>query len=190
MVMMSKKSLHLRASARILIVDDASYVQQILTSILAQNGFPHIACASNGIEALSACENFKPHLIIMDLMMPEMDGFECCKRLRETYNHAELPIIVQTSATDSTARLRAFKAGASDFLSKPVQEEELLLRCDIHLEHRDLYFRLHHLRARIMDETAEFSRMMETINPAALPPQTLEALKEHHHVLSDIITSS
>ncbi|WP_374515491.1 putative bifunctional diguanylate cyclase/phosphodiesterase [Niveibacterium sp.] len=131
------------ASARVLVVDDDLTTRSIAMAALKDAGFePFEAC--DGVEALERFTELQPELILLDLMMPRLDGFETARRLRRTPGGERVPVIVMTGLEDSGAIEQAYQAGATDFISKPINW--MLLR------HRILYV----LRsARAMDELAK-----------------------------------
>jgi signal transduction histidine kinase/DNA-binding LytR/AlgR family response regulator len=114
-------------SHTVLVVDDESLNLQIVCSQLMQQNI-QIMNASSGLEALERVKSQKPDLVLLDIMMPEMDGFEVCKKLRETYSLSELPIIFLTAKNQIEDTLKGFQAGGNDYLTKPFSREELLAR--------------------------------------------------------------
>lgn len=114
-------------NSKILIVDDDPLGIDTLKSILDKQGYS-ITSANNGAAALKKADEVLPDLILLDIMMPGMDGFEVCQRIRATPKLAEVPIIILTALDDRSSRLLGIESGADDFLSKPVDREELRLR--------------------------------------------------------------
>ena len=114
-------------SSKILIVDDDPLGLTTLESTLNGQGYD-ITSAANGLIALKKADELMPDLILLDVMMPFMDGFEVCRRIRATPKLAEVPIIILTALDDRDSRLLGIEAGADDFLSKPVDRQELRLR--------------------------------------------------------------
>lgn len=114
-------------SSTILIVDDQLSVRNILQALLAKQGY-NLAFANNGQEALSQAAELTPDLILLDVMMPDMDGFEVCERLRADPHLAEVPIMMITALDDPKSRLRGLQMGADDFVTKPFNGIELLAR--------------------------------------------------------------
>lgn len=111
----------------VLIVDDQPSVQEVLKALLKDEGF-NLAFASNGEEGLAKATELSPDLILLDVMMPGMDGFEVCQRLRTDLNLTETLIILVTSLDDLAARLRGLEVGADDFVTKPFNVAELKAR--------------------------------------------------------------
>jgi PAS domain S-box-containing protein len=111
----------------ILIVDDQLSAREVLRELLAEQGH-NLAFAGNGEEAWTKAAELMPDLILLDVMMPGMDGFEVCSRLRADPQLAEVPIIMITALDDHDARLQGIEAGADDFISKPFDLMELEAR--------------------------------------------------------------
>lgn len=113
--------------SRILIVDDQALMRDHMQRLLGREGY-ELAQAVNGLDALEKVEAFSPDLILLDVRMPEMDGFEVCRRLRDKPNTADIPIIMVTAYDDRDARLQGLEAGADDFIPKPYDSLELRAR--------------------------------------------------------------
>ncbi len=111
----------------ILVVDDEPHIRKILKFLLEQNDF-QVITAANGEEALAAARGNLPELVLLDLMMPKMDGFEVCRRLRSDYRTSQIPIIIVTAKGEVTERVRGLKGGANDYLTKPYDHNELIAR--------------------------------------------------------------
>ncbi len=111
----------------ILIVDDQLRTRELLRELLTGQGYT-LALASNGEEALAQALELTPDVILLDVMMPGMDGFEVCQRLRSEPLLAEVPVIMVTALDDRDSRIRGIQAGADDFVSKPFDQLELLAR--------------------------------------------------------------
>ena len=111
----------------ILIVDDSDATRETLLSILDGQGYTLIT-ADNGSTAIKQADDIRPDLILLDIMMPGMDGFEVCRRIRSMPQIAEVPIIILTALDDPGSLVQGIEAGADDFLSKPVNRHELRAR--------------------------------------------------------------
>src|SRR5688572_4083860 len=111
----------------ILIVDDDTAGQITLESILDGQGY-HLEFAENGALALEKIERLFPDIILLDVMMPGMDGFEVCRRIRATPSIAEIPVIMLTALDDKKSLMSGLEAGADDYLTKPYDRYELLAR--------------------------------------------------------------
>lgn len=114
-------------SGTVLIVDDEPEALQLLNRVLGVENY-NLVFATTGAEALSLAKAIHPDVILLDVMLPHTDGFEICQRLRVDPIMAEVPIILITALDDSEARLRGFRAGADEFISKPFSIEELQAR--------------------------------------------------------------
>ena len=117
------------AEYKILVVDDVQSNVLLLKALLGRERFG-IVCAMSGTEALEKVKSEHPDLILLDVMMPDMDGFEVAGRLKVDPEHAEIPIIFLTALNDSASVVRGFQLGANDFISKPFRREELLIRVE------------------------------------------------------------
>jgi signal transduction histidine kinase len=111
----------------VLIVDDDATARETLVAMLEGENY-ELHLAKDGMQALRMLEQLRPDLILLDIMMPGMDGFEVCRRIRATPPLAEVPIIVLTALDDRDSLLKAIEAGADDFLSKPADRREIVAR--------------------------------------------------------------
>ena len=116
----------------ILIVDDDQVILQLIEKILSDSGYS-VATADNGRNALLALNRAKPDLILLDVMMPEMNGYEVCSRLQENQETAYIPVIFVTALGDEQNKAKAFSAGGADYLVKPVSRDTLLKTVAKHL---------------------------------------------------------
>jgi DNA-binding response OmpR family regulator len=121
----------------LLIVDDNPENLRVLSALLADSGCD-ILVATDGEMALEQAKYVHPELILLDVLMPEMDGFEVCQRLRSDPSTAEIPVIFMTALTDTLDKVRGFSLGAVDYITKPFQAEEVLARIRVHLRLFDL----------------------------------------------------
>lgn len=112
---------------KVLVVDDEEHIRRILKFQLEKNGY-QVITAENGEEALKSVRRSMPDLILLDLMMPKIDGFEVCKQLRSDFQTSQIPIIMLTAKSDLPDKIKGLQGGANDYLVKPYSNEELLLR--------------------------------------------------------------
>ncbi|MEC4986266.1 MAG: ATP-binding protein, partial [Oscillatoria sp. PMC 1076.18] len=146
---------------KILIVDDEPVNLQVLLNHLSLANYS-VTEANNGEEALALIENgFKPNLILLDVMMPRMTGYEVTEKLRQRFSASELPILLLTAKSQTQDLLTGFEVGANDYLTKPISKDELLTRIKTHLK-------LSHLRdenIRLNAELAITQRLQEMLLP-------------------------
>lgn len=123
--------------ATILIVDDNTTNLNVLLDYLHDVGYK-VLIAPNGEQALQQVTHVRPDLILLDVMMPGIDGFETCQRLKEGENTKEIPVIFMTALSDTVDKIRGFSVGGVDYITKPFQHEEVLARVNAHLTIRNL----------------------------------------------------
>ncbi len=114
-------------TARILVVDDIAGNQRLLEAKLMAEYY-EVALAGSGPEALDRARGWMPDIVLLDVMMPGMDGYEVCRRLKADPRTAHIPVVMVTALTDPAERVRGLEAGADDFLSKPVHDATLFAR--------------------------------------------------------------
>src|SRR5665647_1817769 len=130
---MNEENLMSEDIGNILIVDDVAANLKILGFILKKEGYK-VRPVPNGILALQAAEKEKPDLILLDVMMPDMDGFEVCRRLKDDQKLADVPVIFISALNDTNDIVNALKAGGVDFITKPFKAEEAIARVKTHLK--------------------------------------------------------
>jgi class 3 adenylate cyclase len=143
-------------TARILVVDDVAKNVKLLADLLSVKGYQAITAAS-GAEALAKLEAEAPDLMLLDVMMPGMSGYEVCQAVRANPAHAMLPIVLVTALDPAQERAKGLEAGADDFLSKPVNQAELLARVKSLLRIKTLYDEVNRQR----DELARWNSELE-----------------------------
>jgi class 3 adenylate cyclase len=143
---------------RILIVEDTPANIQTLVAILKERGY-QISVAMNGKQALDGLTRVQPDLILLDVLMPEMDGFETCRQLKATEKWRQIPVIFLTSKTEPTDIVKGFELGAVDYVAKPFNAHELLARVSTHLT-------MDELRRNLAAKNAELARAHELVRRA------------------------
>ena len=118
--------------ASVLVVDDTVENLRVLSDLLGEQGY-EVRAVTSGRQALQAVEHDPPDLILLDITMPDMDGFEVCRLLRATEWSKDVPVIFLTALTATADKLRAFDAGGVDYVTKPFQFEEVLARVRTHV---------------------------------------------------------
>lgn len=116
----------------VLIVDDEIHIQELIKFNLTKNGFDVITCG-DGLEALKIVENEKPDIILLDLMLPGMDGLEVCKKIRRTPGIEDIPIIMITAKGEELDKILGLELGADDYITKPFSVRELVARVKVML---------------------------------------------------------
>ena len=121
----------------ILVVDDTTVNLKLLSSVLSDRGY-HVRAASSGARALASAKAKVPDLVLLDVNMPEMDGYEVCRRLKSDPDTMEAAVLFLSAMNDTEDKVRGFEAGGVDYITKPFQREELLARVETHLFMRHL----------------------------------------------------
>src|SRR5712692_8207411 len=145
-----------REPPRILIVDDTPANLHILQLRLAANGY-EIITAADGEEAIAAARQHQPDLILLDVMMPKMDGIQVCRKLRADPSLPFTPIIMVTAKTDSRDVVAGLEAGGDEYLTKPVDQAALVARVKSMLRIKNL----HDTVRGLAEERAEWNRTLE-----------------------------
>lgn len=112
---------------KVLVVDDEQDILELIRHSLAKEGF-EVHVAANGAQAIEQARKVKPEIIIMDVMMPVMDGMEACRQLKDNPDTKNIPVIFLTARSEEFAELAGFEAGADDYIAKPVRNRVLLSR--------------------------------------------------------------
>ncbi len=154
------------ANCRILVVDDIEWNRALIGALLEEAGYHNVEQACDGEDALAKIKARPPDLVILDIMMPGIDGFEVCRQLRADHTYADMPVLIQTALSGVEDRNRAFEAGATDLVTKPLDRTELLARVDIHLENRALIRDLLFYRDRLERELDMARAIFEHLMPS------------------------
>lgn len=161
-------------NALILVVDDLELNRKMLSHSLKAKGYTNVVVAEDGSQALQMTHELKPDLVILDMMMPAMDGFSYCQAIRTDKAYDSMPIIVQTALDDMEKKLRAFQLGASDYICKPVDPGELTARTHVHLSQKLLMEDLRNYRQRMMAELDSAKLMQTRLMPTGQQIQMCE----------------
>ena len=147
---------------KILVVDDTAVNVKLLADLLTAKGYA-VSTAVNGVEALDKIERERPDLVLLDVMMPGMTGYEVCQKLREAEATAMLPVVMVTALDPTQERVKGIEAGADDFLSKPINQPELLARVRSLLRVKRLHDQLtdlnRTLEARVVAQVGELENL-------------------------------
>jgi signal transduction histidine kinase len=157
----------------ILIVDDNPTNLGVIADYLERRGF-EIMIARSGNDALEKVERLRPDLILLDIVMPGIDGFETCRQLKATDLTRDIPVIFMTALVEAEHKVKGFEVGAVDYVTKPVQQEEVLARVTTHLRLRDLTLDLQQAMEQIeARRQVEQARLFEAVNQQSLQLRTL-----------------
>lgn len=170
---------------RILVVDDDTILRMALTRYLEKRGYA-VEDVASGMEALSVFEQNPPDLVVSDVMMPEMDGFEFCRRLRATRSGQLVPFIFLSSKGEVDDRVQGHSIGADDYLIKPFEPRELLAKIEAQLERSR---RIHSEIVRLMQTSTATSTSKTSTDaaPTATPPTPLPLTPAEEKVFWEVI---
>lgn len=152
--------------ADILVVDDSTNGLKLLDDLLSGQGY-RVRPAANGEMALRSVAESVPDLILLDVKMPGMDGYEVCGRLKADEKTRQVPVLFISGIEKTTSKIKGFKIGGVDYITKPFQPEEVLARVKIHLELRRLQMELERshseLEKRVKERTAELTQAYQAL---------------------------
>ena len=164
---------------RILIVEDSPTSRDNIAAVLTNAGYTNLEFACDGVEALEKVSTEKPDLMILDIVMPRLDGYKVCIWIRAKPEYQSLPILVQTALNQPEQRVSVFEVGATDMVSKPINEAELLARVKIHLENRLLLGGLRSYHERVESELNMAREMQSAILPST---EFTDKVEENYHL--------
>ena len=152
----------MNAPARILVVDDVEKNVRLLADILKFKGYG-VLTAGGGREALDQVSAQRPDLVLLDVMMPDINGYDVCRKIRQDPETAALPVVMVTALDAAEERIKGLDAGADDFVTKPINQAELLARVRSLLRVKQLYDQIgdmnRTLERRVADQVAELERL-------------------------------
>jgi two-component system, sensor histidine kinase and response regulator len=157
-------SVNITQKHKILLVDDSPTILQILTQLLKDDQFQIIA-AMSGVQALQLAKKTEPDLILMDIEMPEMNGYETCRLLKQDSQLADIPVLFISGYSNLEDKLKSFEVGGLDFISKPVQKGELLAHIKTHLT-------LRRLQKELLSEIEDKQRLIRILTHDISNPLT------------------
>jgi signal transduction histidine kinase len=156
---------------RILLVDDTPTNLKVLSEAVRNQGWTTLI-ATDGESAIDQAEYAQPSLILLDVMMPGIDGFETCARLKQNPLTANIPIIFMTALSDSINKVRGLELGAVDYITKPFQQEEVLARVNLHLKlyclSQEREQQNQSLEQRVTERTSELERSLQQMQEMQL----------------------
>ena len=159
----------------IMVVDDTPANLRLLSQMLKQNQCK-VHAVSSGEQALIAAEMAPPDLILLDIMMPGMDGYTVCERLKAKPQTAKVPVIFISALNEPLDKVKAFAVGGVDYLTKPFQLEEVLARVSVHLTLRRLHLQLEEANAQLAAQNQELQQRNTELQEALTAIKTLSGL--------------
>jgi len=167
---------------RILVVDDEEDLLELLRYNFVSEGFD-VSCSESGEHALDLADTFSPDLILLDIMMPGLDGIETCKLLKERSNTKDIPVIFITALSDASHKVKGFQTGAVDYVTKPFNKKEVLARIETHINICHQKNELMEINARKDDFFSIIAHDMRNIFNGLIGTSWLisEAVNTHEH---------
>ena len=178
---------HLTNANHILVVDDEPINLQVISNHFSLRGY-RVTTANNGKEALAMIENDKPDIVLLDVMMPMMTGFEVSQKIRETYDMNELPVLFLTAKNRSSDLMAGFNAAGNDYIVKPFSKEELLSRVGVHIKLKEKTEQLieynQNLELKVEERTQELEEAKSEVEELNELVRNLNSVSS----LSDVMT--
>ena len=174
----------------ILIVDDNPTNLGVVVDYLEEYGF-EILIARNGLVGLNRAQQTQPDIILLDVIMPNLDGFEVCRRLKADASTADIPVIFMTALSNVEDKLKGFQLGAVDYVTKPIQQAEVLVRITNHLKISDLTQQLGQQNSRLQYMTEELSKANQKLSERVdEEKERVRDLAERNLVISKAVEAS
>jgi sigma-B regulation protein RsbU (phosphoserine phosphatase) len=153
---------------KVLIVDDSVDNRRLLVRTLQKSGF-ELAEAANGKEALSRTREFYPDLILLDIMMPELDGYQVCETLKSDPDTADIPVIFLSAKTETQDKIKGLEIGGVDYITKPFDRGEVLARVRTQLKLRSLMKEILEKQKRLDEDLRAAAAIQASLLPQQLP---------------------
>nr|NJM02493.1 response regulator [Desulfobacula sp.] len=177
----------------IMIIDDEAENIGFLKDLLDQFGF-NLMVASNGDEALGLLTDSLPDIILLDVLMPGLDGFEVCRRIKENQRTRDIPVLFMTAMTDPVNKVTGLELGGADYITKPFQKEEVLARLKTHFVMRQLQLQLQKTRQTLDDEvsfrTRELTKSNEQLKKELIEQKRMEKILKQAQKMEAVSTLS
>ena len=167
------------SASKVLVIEDNPSTQTVLGRLLSLINITDVSFASDGIEGLKQTKELKPDLIILDITMPRMDGYEVIQHLKDDKETSSIPVLIQTASDNRETREKTFRAGATDFITKPINPLEFFSRVRVHLENRLLVRNLTNKLEQIESELHAARHMQIDMLPK---DKTLTLIHENYHL--------
>lgn len=165
--------------SKILVVDDMTMNRELIISYLEQAGFRNLESAEDGQDAVDKVKTFDPDLIVMDIIMPRMNGIEALQAIRKEKKYAKTPILLQTVVESPEQRSEAWKAGATDILTKPINRMELISRINVQLNNVYQFRELENYHAMAQEDISHALEVQRLLLP---PQELLSSLEDRYDV--------
>lgn len=177
-------------SGNILVVDDTPDNLRVLSASLSEKGY-QVRCAKNGSMALITATKEPPDLILLDIKMPDMDGYEVCQKLKANEKTCDIPIIFLSALDDVFDKVKAFSVGGVDYITKPFQVEEVKLRVkhqlDLQAAKAAIYQLNNELEQKVQQRTAQLEQLIDQLNQEIIEHECTQK-QLLHHALHDSLT--
>lgn len=165
-----------RRSGKILIADDAPANLSLLAQILAGEGYA-VRVATSGAMALRSIQSGKPDLILLDVRMPDMNGYEICQRLKTQEATRDIPVIFLSDLSQTLDKMKAFQVGGVDYITKPFEPREILARIEHHLDRRRLQQQLRDQNRQLREQNAQLQLLLNITKATSEAPDLDAALE-------------
>jgi len=173
---------------RILVVDDEKEILELMTTVLSKEGFENIYSVSEGQRAVELCRNINPHIIILDIMLPDIDGYEVCRKIR-AFSYA--PIIFLSAKSDDFDKLMGLGIGADDYVTKPFSPKEVAFRVKAQLR-RNQYQKQQENGQNMGNRIVAFGDIEVNLNKSIVTKsgEIVNLTAKEYHVLSYMALNS